>query len=48
MIIGKGSWYLNRLIWSVCNHASNHLDNMSGIRTRAIKIVNVFEMEFGW
>jgi hypothetical protein len=37
---------------SVCNHSSNyqvnHTDNISGIRTRAIEIVNVFEMEFRW
>ena len=30
----------------MCNHSSNHLDNVSEIRTRAIEIVNVFEMEF--
>ena len=23
-------------------------DNINGIRTRAIEIVNVFEMDFGW
>jgi hypothetical protein len=28
------------------NHQDNHLDNISGIRTRAIEIVSVFEMEF--
>jgi hypothetical protein len=29
------------------NHIEyNHLDNISGIRTRAIKIVSVFEIEF--
>jgi hypothetical protein len=32
----------------VCNRSSNHLDNISGIRTRAIEIVNVFETEFFW
>ena len=26
----------------------NHLDNIGGIRTRAIEIVNVFEMKFRW
>ena len=31
------------------NHTQdNHLDSISGIRTRAIEIVNVFEMEFRW
>jgi hypothetical protein len=31
------------------NHTQgNHLDNIGGIRTRAIEIVNVFEMEFRW
>jgi hypothetical protein len=30
----------------VCNRSSNHLDNISGIRTRAVEIVSVFEMEF--
>ena len=31
------------------NHIQeNHLDNISGIRTRAVEIVNVFEMEFRW
>ena len=30
----------------MCNHSSNHLDNISGIRTRAIEIVSVVEMEF--
>ena len=31
------------------NHTQdNHSDNLSGIRTRAIEIVNVFEMEFRW
>ena len=41
MIIGKGVWYLDRLIWSMCNHSSNyegnHLDNISEIGTRAIE-----------
>ena len=37
MIIGKGAWYRD-----------NHLHNISGIRTRAIEIVNVFEKDFGW
>jgi hypothetical protein len=32
----------------VCNHSSNHLYNISEIRTRAIELVNVFEMEFRW
>jgi hypothetical protein len=31
---------------SVCNHPSNHLDNISGIRTRVVEIVSVFEMGF--
>ena len=26
----------------------NHLDNISGIRTRAVEILNVFEMKFRW
>ena len=31
------------------NHTQdNHLENISGIRTRAIEIVNVFEMVFCW
>jgi hypothetical protein len=31
------------------NHnQDNHLDSISGIRTGAIEIVNVFEMEFHW
>ena len=31
------------------NHTQdNHLDNIIGIRTRAIELVNVFEMEFRW
>jgi hypothetical protein len=30
------------------NHQDNHLDNISGIRTRAIEIVNVIEIDFGW
>ena len=50
MIIGKGAGYWERLISSVCNHSSddqgNHLENMSEIRTRAIQIVSVCEMEF--
>ena len=29
-----------------CVITLNHLDNISGIRTRAIEIVSVFEMEF--
>ena len=31
------------------NHTQdNYSDNISRIRTRAIEIVNVLEMEFGW
>ena len=31
------------------NHTQdNDLDNISGIRTRAIEIVNVFKMKFRW
>ena len=38
MIIGKGAWYWDRQSWSVCNHPSNHDDNIIGIRTRVIEI----------
>ena len=34
-----------------CDHSSNqenHLDNISGIRTRAIEIVNVLKVELRW
>ena len=39
---------LNFMCNDSSNHEYNHLDNISGIRTRAIEIVNVFEMEFRW
>ena len=30
------------------NTQDNHLDNISGIRTRAIEIVSIFKMDLGW
>jgi hypothetical protein len=33
---------------SIIYTPDNHLDNISVIRTRAIEIVNIFEMEFRW
>ena len=30
------------------NIPDNHLDNISGIRTRAIEIILIFKIHFGW
>ena len=47
-IIDNGAWYWDRQSWSVCNHSSNHSDNIGGIRTRAVEIVSIFKMELSW
>ena len=49
IIIGKGLDNRTAKFYRcVINYWDNHSDNISGIRTRAIELVNVFEMEFRW